>query len=114
MTKDEIKERKIVLNRGTPSNPRWVPFVEKLFDRKDGQGFNKYKKKPVVVDAIKIGVPFMVETRDGTMRGNADDWLIRGIAGELYPCKPDIFEKTYEPTEETARMIADRNKNRVG
>ena len=39
----------------------------------------------------------------GTLEGphlvRWDDWIIRGIKGELYPCKPDIFEKTYEPVE---------------
>jgi len=33
------------------------------------------------------------------MRGDIGDWIIRGVKGELYPCKPDIFEATYEPVE---------------
>ena len=37
-----------------------------------------------------------VQTAEGVMFGHADDWLIRGVAGELYPCKPDIFAATYE------------------
>ena len=37
-----------------------------------------------------------IETLEGTMVGNAGDWVIRGIKGELYPCKPDIFAATYE------------------
>jgi hypothetical protein len=56
-----------------------------------------YRKRPVIVQAIQINVPFTVETLEGTMRGNAGDYLIRGVNGEYYPCKPDIFEKTYEP-----------------
>lgn len=36
------------------------------------------------------------------MRGEREDWLIRGVKGELYPCKPDIFEATYEPVEVTS------------
>jgi len=36
-----------------------------------------------------------IETLEGTMRGNVGDWIIRGINGEFYPCKNDIFEKTY-------------------
>lgn len=35
-------------------------------------------------------------TLEGTMRGGMEDWIIRGVKGELYPCKPDIFEATYE------------------
>lgn len=35
-------------------------------------------------------------TLEGTMTGNLDDWIIRGVKGELYPCKPDIFAATYE------------------
>ncbi len=42
---------------------------------------------------------FEVATLEGTMRGGPDDWLIQGVQGELYPCKPDIFEATYEPVD---------------
>lgn len=38
-----------------------------------------------------------IETLEGTMRGEVGDWLICGVKGEMYPCKPDIFEATYEP-----------------
>ena len=38
-------------------------------------------------------------TLEGNMQASPGDWLIRGVNGELYPCKPDIFEKTYEPAE---------------
>lgn len=38
-----------------------------------------------------------IETREGVMVAEPGDWIIRGIKGELYPCKPDIFEATYEP-----------------
>jgi hypothetical protein len=37
-----------------------------------------------------------IKTLEGTMRAGKDDWIIRGVQGELYPCKPDIFEATYE------------------
>lgn len=40
-----------------------------------------------------------VETREGVMRADPGDWIIRGVAGELYPCKPGIFEVTYEAVE---------------
>jgi hypothetical protein len=38
-----------------------------------------------------------IKTLEGTMLADTGDWIIRGVNGELYPCKPDIFEKTYEP-----------------
>lgn len=38
-----------------------------------------------------------IETLEGTMRADVGDWVICGVKGELYPCKPDIFEATYEP-----------------
>ena len=41
-----------------------------------------------------------IATPEGTMRANVDDWIIRGIKGEFYPCKPDIFEATYDPVVE--------------
>ncbi|MET8430137.1 hypothetical protein [Nocardia sp. NPDC004860] len=40
-----------------------------------------------------------IETLEGTMIANVGDWIIRGVAGEFYPCKADIFEQTYEPME---------------
>lgn len=41
-----------------------------------------------------------ISTLEGTMLAEPDDWIIRGVKGEIYPCKPDIFEQTYEPVEE--------------
>lgn len=40
---------------------------------------------------------FEVHTLEGVMRGGPDDWLVRGVKGELYPVRHDIFEETYEP-----------------
>src|SRR5690606_3184601 len=40
-----------------------------------------------------------IPTLEGTMIANPGDWIIKGIKGEFYPCKPDIFEATYEPVE---------------
>lgn len=81
----------------------------------------KYRKKPVVIDAIQftdssdvisaisdfagsdirvdysVNPPVLkVDTLEGTMVANVGDFIIRGVNGEFYPCKPDIFEKTYE------------------
>jgi hypothetical protein len=47
-----------------------------------------------------ICVYINIETLEGTMKANLNDWIIKGVSGEYYPCKPDIFEKTYEKAEE--------------
>lgn len=41
-----------------------------------------------------------INTLEGTMRANSGDYIIRGVNDEYYPCRPDIFEKTYEKVEE--------------
>lgn len=41
-----------------------------------------------------------IRTIEGTMRADPGDWIIKGVQGEFYPCKPDIFEATYEPVPE--------------
>lgn len=47
-----------------------------------------------------LGEQLLVYTLEGTMEVSKGDWIICGINGELYPCKPDIFEKTYESVED--------------
>jgi hypothetical protein len=44
--------------------------------------------------------PLVISTLEGDMKANPGDWIITGVNGEVYPCKPDIFEKTYEPVDE--------------
>lgn len=83
----------------------------------------QYRKKPVVIEAIQYngmnsaeiaqfmgvmirtktvpleGTPsgkVTIETLEGTMTASENDYIIRGVQGEFYPCKPDIFELTYE------------------
>lgn len=41
-----------------------------------------------------------IKTLEGDHRADPGDWIIRGVKGEIYPCKPDIFELTYEPVED--------------
>lgn len=50
---------------------------------------------------IKTGdlMGLQIPTLEGTMLAVQGDWVIRGVKGELYPCKPDIFEETYEPVK---------------
>ena len=78
----------------------------------------KYRKKPGVIEAIQwdgkyllelssfvgdamIIVPgaVMIHTLEGDLRVRKGDYIIKGVHGEFYPCKPDIFEKTYEVCE---------------
>lgn len=56
----------------------------------------KYRKKPIVIEAYQTQVSLEIETLEGIMQANVGDWIITGVNGEKYPCKPDIFEKTYE------------------
>lgn len=77
----------------------------------------KYRKKPVVIKAIQFNghnhdeiLSFMgslkaendrvfIQTLEGEMTANLYDWIIKGVKGEFYPCKPDIFKATYEAVE---------------
>lgn len=59
----------------------------------------KFRKESIVVDAFQTPVDLVVHTWEGDMRASAGDWIITGVAGEVYPCKPEIFAETYEPVE---------------
>lgn len=92
----------------------------------------QYRKKPVVIEAVEIsqenfaeiaridGVQVhcpsdkqcepvwsqlgyvMIRTLEGTMRGDIGDWIIKGVKGEVYPCKADIFALTYDELDGSA------------
>lgn len=74
----------------------------------------KFRKKPVVIEAEQFldsnplpfrdqgvcrfdGNRWYIETLEGSLNITEGDWIIRGVKGEYYPCKQDIFEQTYEP-----------------
>ena len=59
----------------------------------------KFRKKPVVIEAYQTKEGLKILTLEGTMEAMPGDWIITGVKGETYPCKPDIFEATYEPVE---------------
>lgn len=59
----------------------------------------KYRKKPVVIEAYQTDVEVKIPTLEGEMMASPGDWIITGVKGERYPCKPDIFEATYEPVD---------------
>lgn len=77
----------------------------------------RYRKKPVVIEAMQwvgdweqagefcgfAAMPraprsddLVISTLEGDMIANLNDWIIKGVKGEIYPCKPDIFAATYE------------------
>jgi len=63
----------------------------------------KYRKKPIVVTARRTEQAEMVFTAHGRIRAEAGDWIVTDpTTGESWPIKPDIFEATYEPAEETS------------
>lgn len=72
-------------------------------DFKDSKG--KYYIPEWGIKAYKEGILFFdgptlkVKTLEGNMIASEKDFIIQGINGEIYPCKPDIFEKTYEKVE---------------
>lgn len=57
----------------------------------------KFRKKPIVIEAYQTKEEHIIQTLEGPLRAAPGDWIITGIRGEQYPCKPDVFEKTYEP-----------------
>jgi len=56
----------------------------------------RFRKKPVVIRAVKAPHEIRIQTLEGTMTANKGDYIIEGVKCEFYPCKPDIFWKTYE------------------
>ena len=58
-------------------------------------------KKPIVVEAYQTDKEVLIQTLEGTMKASVGDWIITGIRGEQYPCKPDVFERTYQPVPPT-------------
>lgn len=59
----------------------------------------KFRKRPVVISARRAETEETIPTLEGVMTANKGDWIITGVNGEQYPCKPDIFKKTYEPVD---------------
>lgn len=57
----------------------------------------RFRKKPIVIEAYQTKEERIIQTLEGPLRAAPGDWIITGIRGEQYPCKPDVFEKTYEP-----------------
>ena len=63
-------------------------------------GTNESEIKAFVGDAAKFATTSLtIETLEGTMIAQIGDFIIRGVDGEFYPCKPDIFERTYDKVD---------------
>lgn len=62
----------------------------------DENKFKKYRKIPVTIEAYQTDEEIEIETLEGVMKANKGDYIIKGVKGELYPCKPDVFKLTYE------------------
>ncbi len=73
----------------------------------------RFRKKPVVIEAVKAENPEYIETLEGRMLADIGDYIITGVKGERYPCKPDIFELSYEPAD-APRSSTPSNKEIVG
>jgi hypothetical protein len=54
-----------------------------------------------------------IQTLEGIMTVEWNDWIIRGVSGELYPCKPDIFAKTYDVVDETVGHVTLESRYRA-
>lgn len=64
------------------------------------RGFLPASHAPITCEDEDYPGRLYIDTREGTMRANPGDYIIRGVMGEYYARKPDIFEATYEPAEE--------------
>lgn len=62
-------------------------------------GIRTYRKKPVVVRAYVAETEQVIHTLEGDMIAQPGDYIVIGVQGEMYPCKPDIFHETYEPLD---------------
>ena len=60
----------------------------------------RFRKKPVSVEAYQTDRETIIHTLEGDHHASVGDYIITGVKGEQYPCKPDIFAKTYEPVDE--------------
>lgn len=73
-----------------------IRLIRELNKENEKAEVKKYRKKPVVVEAYQTQKEMIIHTLEGDMKANPGDYIITGVNGEQYPCKPDIFEKTYE------------------
>lgn len=59
---------------------------------------------------VVVGDHIQIETPEGVLEASPGDWIIKGVNGEFYPCKPDVFEKSYELIEEETHYGEEKEK----
>lgn len=59
----------------------------------------KFRKKPIVIEAYQTQEEKIIQTMEGPLKASPGDWIITGVREEEYPCKPDVFDRTYEPVK---------------
>lgn len=82
--------------RKKPVEVEAVRFINGEVDEKPGWILNAFYTLNIYVNSFGT----YISTLEGDMRVSDGDYIIRGVQGEIYPCKPDIFEQTYEAIEE--------------
>lgn len=86
----------------------------------------KFRKKPIVIEAVQYNghnkveiieftngkamtntchIHLTIPTLEGDHKADVNDWIIKGVKGEFYPCKPDIFKETYEEVIEEGGIL---------
>ncbi len=91
---EAVKFRTVERGSGGPTN-----FDGQLFDETPEWLLNAQNVRPYLIHESDY-VYLRIETLEGDHIVSPGDWIIRDVKGELYPCKPDIFEATYEPVKE--------------
>lgn len=64
----------------------------------------KYRTKPCEIEAYRTDKEMIIHTLEGDMKASPGDYIITGLKGEQYPCKPDVFEMKYEPLCDVAEQ----------
>lgn len=79
----------LIFQDGIPYVPEWA--------------MEAYNDGTMYFAALSVGEPpceLFIQTLEGSMHASVGDYIIKGVSGEIYPCKPDIFEKTYDKVED--------------
>jgi hypothetical protein len=94
----------------------------------------KFRKMPVVIEAVRYegdpvtrdvvmgfagphasygmdGNQLLLHTDEGVMEASPGDWIIKGVVGEIYPCKPNVFAMTYEPVDDNGDAVDDKDND---
>jgi len=66
----------------------------------------RYRRKPVVVEAIKMSRPISIETEGNTVKARTGDYLVTEKDGQQYPCNPELFEQEFELVKDVYSLKA--------